>query len=78
MHKDEGDDDDVVALVQQHCCCCCCCCCVVGCARTKARVHKDEDKDEVHCQMHEDKGEGEGGQWHAMTRVTVVVMFLDA
>ena len=82
MPKDEGDDNnDVVAQGQQHRCRHCRH--VVGCVRmrvrmrTKARVCEDEDKDEVHFQTHKDMGEGKGGQWCAMVRVTVIVMLLD-
>ena len=28
------------------------------------------------CQRHKDEGEGEGGQWHVMTRVTTMMMLL--
>ena len=46
--------------------------------RMKVRVCKDKNKDEVCCQTHKDEGEGEGGRWHTMMRVTVVVVLLDA
>ena len=41
------------------------------------RVCENKDKNEVCCWTHEEEGEGEGGQWCAMMRVTIVVMLLD-